>query len=257
MKNFKKQLTRSVKKGSGRSSGRVTVRHQGGGEKRRTRLIDWKRDKFGVPGKVESIEYAPARSAHVALILYEDGERRYILATKNMKSGFKVISGDKAPIKEGTATKLTRIPLGMPIHSIELKPGKGGQLVRGAGTMATISAKEGGMAHVRLPSGEIRKISLECQATIGQVGNETHSLVKITKAGQKRHQGIRPTVRGVAQHPGSHPHGGGEGRSGIGMPSPKTPWGKKTLGKKTRKVTKYSDKYIVSRRQTKAQKKDK
>lgn len=254
---IKKQLTYSSKRNAGRSSGRVTMRHQGGGEKRRVRAIDWKRDNFSVPGKVESIEYAPSRSANVALVLYEDGQRRYILATKNMKPGFKVLSGDKAPIKEGTATKLTRIPIGMPIHSIELKPGKGGQLVRGAGTMASISAKEGGMAHVRLPSGEIRKISLNCQATIGQVGNEAHGLVKLTKAGQKRHQGIRPTVRGVAQHPGSHPHGGGEGRSGIGMASPKTPWGKKTLGKKTRKKTKYSDKQIISRRRTKAQKRDK
>ncbi|MDD3679465.1 MAG: 50S ribosomal protein L2 [Candidatus Shapirobacteria bacterium] len=257
MKNIKKKLTKAVSKKAGRSNGRVSVRHQGGGEKRRVREVDWKRDKFDVAGKVEAIEYAPSRSANVALILYQDGERRYILATKNMKPGFAVMSGNKAPIKEGTSTTLERIPLGMPIHSIELKPGKGGQLVRGAGTMATISAKEGGVAHVRLPSKELRKISLSCRATIGQVGNEAHGLRKMTKAGQKRHKGIRPTVRGVAQHPGSHPHGGGEGRSGIGMPSPKTPWGKKTLGKKTRRRKKYSDKNILIRRLTKAQKKNK
>lgn len=257
MKNIKKNLTKAVKSKAGRSNGRVAVRHQGGGHKRRVREIDWKRDKFNVPGKVEQIEYAPSRSADVALVLYEDGERRYILATKGMKPGFPVMSGDKAPIKEGNATTLDRIPVGMPIHSIELKPGKGGQLVRGAGTMAAITAKEDGVAQVRLPSGELRKIPLSCQATIGQVGNEAHSLQKMTKAGQKRHKGIRPTVRGVAQHPGSHPHGGGEGRSGIGMPSPKTPWGKKTLGKKTRKKAKYSNKNIISRRKTKAQKRDK
>jgi large subunit ribosomal protein L2 len=257
MKNIKKGLTKAVRKKAGRSGGRVAVRHQGGGEKRRVREVDWKRSKFNVPGKVEQIEYAPSRSANVALVLYEDGERRYILATKGMKPGFSIMSGDKAPIKEGTSTTLDRIPVGMPIHSIELKPGKGGQLVRGAGTMATITAKEDKYAQVRLPSGELRKILLACQATIGQVGNEAHSLQKMTKAGQKRHKGIRPTVRGVAQHPGSHPHGGGEGRSGIGMPSPKTPWGKKTLGKKTRKRKKYSDKNIISRRKTKAQKRDK
>jgi large subunit ribosomal protein L2 len=257
MKNIKKGLTKAVSEKAGRSRGRVAVRHQGGGEKRRIREIDWKRDKFNILGKGEQIEYAPSRSVNVALVLYEDGKRCYILATKNMKPGFVVMSGDKAPIREGTNTTLDRIPVGTPIHSIELKPGKGGQLVRSAGSMAAISAKEGGVAHIRLPSGELRKISLFCRATIGQVGNEGHSFKKMTKAGQKRHKGIRPTVRGVAQHPGSHPHGGGEGRSGIGMPSPKTPWGKKTLGKKTRKKSKYSDKNIISRRKTKAQKRDK
>ncbi len=257
MKNIRKSLTRAVRKKAGRSGGRVTVRHQGGGERRRVREIVWKRDKVDVLGKVEKIEYAPSRSANVALIVYKDGERRYILATKNMKPGFMISSGMKAPIKEGTNTTLSKIPVGTPIHSIELKPGKGGQLVRSAGSMATILAKEGGMAHLRLPSGETRKISLNCRATIGQVGNESHGLKKMIKAGQKRHKGIRPTVRGVAQHPSSHPHGGGEGRSGIGMPSPKTPWGKRTLGKKTRKKSKYSDKNIISRRKTKAQKKDK
>ncbi len=257
MKNIRKGLTKATKSQAGRSNGRVTVRHRGGGEKRRIRKIDWKRDKFNIPGKVEAIEYDPFRSADLALILYADGERRYILATKNMKPGFSIMSGDQAPIKEGTAIALDKVPVGTPIHSIELKPARGGQLVRGAGTMATITAKEGGMAHVRLPSGELRKISLNCQATIGQVGNEAHSLKKMTKAGQKRHKGIRPTVRGVAQHPGSHPHGGGEGRSGIGMSSPKTPWGKKALGKKTRKKTKYSDRNILMRRRTRAQKKNK
>ena len=256
MKNVRKNLTTAISNKAGRSGGRVAVRHQGGGEKRRVRNIDWKRNKVNITGRIEAIEYAPSRSANVALVLYDDGERRYILATKNMKVDSSVMSGDKAPIEEGNATTLDRIPLGMPIHSIELRPGKGGQMVRGAGTMATILAKEGGVAHIRLPSGELRKIPLSCQATIGQVGNEGHGLEKMTKAGQKRHKGIRPTVRGVAQHPGSHPHGGGEGRSGIGMPSPKTPWGKKTLGKKTRKKVKYSDKNILIKRRTKAQRRD-
>jgi len=247
MRNIKKNLTKAARKRAGRSSGRVTVRHQGGGERRRIREIDWKRDKIDISGKVERIEYDPSRSANIALVLYEDGERRYVLATKNMKPGFAVLAGEKAPAREGTSTTLARIPVGTPIHSIELKPGKGGQLVRSAGSAATILAKEGGVAHVRLPSGEVRKISIDCRAAIGQVGNESHGLKKMIKAGQKRHKGIRPTVRGVAQHPSSHPHGGGEGRSGIGMASPKTPWGKRTLGKKTRRKSKYSDKNIISR----------
>ena len=243
-----RKLTKAIRKKAGRSKGRVAVRHQGGGEKRRLRNIDWKRNKLDIPGKVEAIEYAPNRGANVALILYPDGERRYILATKNMAVGDQVMAGSKADFSEGNAMKLARIPSGMPIHNIEFRVGKGAQLVRGAGAMALISAKEEGMAHIKLPSGELRKFPLECMATIGQVGNIIHGSKKLKKAGDKRHRGIRPTVRGVAQHPGSHPHGGGEGRSGIGMPSPKTPWGKKTLGKKTRKKKKDSNKYIIKHR---------
>ena len=247
--NSRKSLTRATNERAGRNKGRVSVRHQGGGEKRRLRLIDWKRNKLDVVGRVEAIEYDPIRSADIALVLYHDGERRYILATKGLKKGDRVVSAEKdVPLKEGNATFLRNIPVGMPIHSIELRIGKGGQLVRGAGTMAVIIVKEQGMAQIKLPSGELRKISLDCKATIGQISNVGHRLKKLTKAGQKRHRGIRPTVRGVAQHPGSHPHGGGEGRSGIGMPSPKTPWGKKTLGKKTRKKKKYSNKYIIKRK---------
>jgi len=247
--NLKKSLTKAMNERAGRSSGRVSVRHQGGGEKRRLCLIDWKRNKLDIVGRVEAIEYDPVRSADIALVLYSDGERRYILATKGLREGDKVISGEKnVSLKEGNATFLRNIPVGMPIHNIELRIGKGGQLVRGAGTMAVIIAKEEKMAQVKLPSGELRQISLDCMATIGQIGNIGYRLKKLYKAGQKRHRGIRPKVRGVAQHPGSHTHGGGEGKSGIGMPSPKTPWGKKTLGKKTRKRKKYSNKDIIRRR---------
>ncbi|MBP8591136.1 50S ribosomal protein L2 [Candidatus Shapirobacteria bacterium] len=245
---IKKQLTRATKSKAGRSHGRVAVRHQGGGEKQRLRLIDWSRSKRGIEGQVEAIEYSPKRNANVALLLYPDGERCYILATTGMKAGDKVIAGPKAPLKEGNATLLKRIPVGMPIHNLELKPGKGGQLVRSAGAVAYILSKDKKEAQVKLPSGEIRKISSLCYATIGQVGNQGFRFKKMRKAGQNRHRGVRPAVRGVAQDPRSHPHGGGEGRSGIGMPSPKTPWGKKTLGKKTRKPKKYSDKDIIKRK---------
>lgn len=245
---IEKKLTRATKSKAGRSHGRVAVRHQGGGEKQRLRLIDWRRNKKGIEGKIEAIEYDPKRSADIARILYPDGQRCYILATTGMKVGGGVIAGPKAPLKEGNATALKRIPVGMPIHNLELKPGKGGQLVRSAGAAAYILAKDKKEVQVKLPSGEVRKISSLCYATIGQVGNQGFRFKKLKKAGQKRHRGIRPTVRGVAQHPASHPHGGGEGRSGIGMPSPKTPWGKKTLGKKTRKLKKYSDKDIIKRK---------
>lgn len=243
-----KKLTKPTKKKGGRSGGRVAVRHKGGGHKRRIREIDWQRDKENVPGVVKAIEYDPNRSANVALVLYEDGEYRYILATQHMEAGDKVMAGPEGDIEEGNAMKLERIPLGKAIHNLEIQPGKGAQMIRSAGAQAVITAKEEGFAHVRLPSGELRKFPLECKATIGRVGNIQHGAKKLKKAGDKRHRGIRPTVRGVVQHPGSHPHGGGEGRSGVGLKSPKTPWGKKTLGKKTRKKNKYSDKYIIERR---------
>lgn len=244
-----KKLFKILKKHSGRNNtGKVTVRHQGGGEKQFLREIDFKRDKHDISAKVETIEYDPNRTANVALLLYQDGERRYILAPQGLKVGDKVVSGKKAELKVGNALPLKKIPVGTIIHNIELTLGKGGQLVRGAGGGAVLQAKEGGYGTIKLPSGEQRKVSTECFATIGQVGNSQWKAVKLGKAGRKRHMGIRPTVRGVAQNPRSHPHGGGEGRSGIGMPSPKSPWGKRTLGKKTRKRKKYSDKLIIKRR---------
>jgi len=249
MTNYKRKLIKGTTKRKGRSHGRVAVRHRGGGRKKRIRLIDWKRDKWDIEGRVEAIEYDPLRSAYLALILYPDGERRYILSPKGIKVGDEVISSrQKVPLQAGNATLIGNIPVGMPVHNVELRPGKGGQIVRSAGAAATILGKEGKYVQLALPSGEVRLVPVSCLATIGQVGNEEHYLKKLTKAGQKRHRGIRPTVRGVAQHPDSHPHGGGEGRSGIGMPSPKTPWGKKALGKKTRKRKKYSDKVIIKRR---------
>lgn len=242
----------AIKKRGGRNaSGRITIRHRGGGHKRLLRKISFKRDKHGIPGKVMAIEYDPNRRANIALIYYVDGEKRYILAPSKLKIGEMIVSGENAEIKVGNALPLTIIPVGTPIHNIELIPGKGSQLVRGAGTAATIQSKEGGYATVRLPSKEQRLIKLSCFATIGQVGNEEWKTVKLGKAGRRRHMGFRPSVRGVAMHPGAHPHGGGEGRSPIGMPSPKSPWGKKTLGKKTRKVKKYSDKLIVKDRRAK------
>lgn len=244
-----KKLTKILPKHAGRNaSGKVTTRHRGGRQKRLLRLIDWKRDKHNIPAKVVSIEYDPNRNANIALLTYADGEKRYIIAPNGLKVGDEVISGPKAEVKVGSALPLKKIPVGMAIHNIELVPGKGAQISRGAGTAVTISAKEGGFATLKLPSGEIRKISLSCYATVGQVGNVDIKVVKLGKAGRKRHLGFRPAVRGVAMHPGAHPHGGGEGRSGIGMPSPKSPWGKKTLGKRTRKRKKYSDKMILKRR---------
>lgn len=253
-----KKLRTILKKHSGRNAqGKITTRHRGGRQKRYYRKIDFKRDKHEVPGKVVSIEYDPNRSSSIALIHYKDGDKRYILAPKDLELNDKVVSGENVPIETGNALPLKRIPVGMPIHNLELTPGKGGQIVRGAGTSATIQAKENNFATVKLPSGEIRLIKDSCFATIGQVSNPDHKNRKIGKAGRKRRMGWRPAVRGTPQHPGSHPHGGGEGRSGIGMPSPKSPWGKKTLGKKTRKRKKYSDKYIVQdRRKTKKRQKE-
>ena len=244
-----KSLMSSVKKNSGRNSyGRITVRHRGGGNKKQYRQIDFKRNKDGIPAKVASIEYDPNRSAFIALLNYADGEKRYILYPDGIKVGDVVMSGAEADIKPGNALPLANIPLGTVIHNIEMKPGKGAQLVRAAGSGAQLMAKEDGVAQIRLGSGEVRIIPLDCKATIGQLGNTDHENVKIGKAGRKRWMGIRPTVRGVVMNPNDHPHGGGEGKSPIGMPSPVTPWGKPTLGYKTRKKNKASDKYIVKRR---------
>lgn len=244
-----RSLRKNLKKNSGRNAhGKVTTRHRGGRQKRYYRIIDFKRDKYDIPGTVVSIEYDPNRSANIALIQYPDGDKRYILAPSRIEVGSEIISGQDAPAKEGNSLPLKKVPIGMPIHNLELSIGKGGQIVRGAGTSAVVQSREGGFATVKLPSGEIRLIKDRCFATIGQVSNPEHKNRKIGKAGRRRLMGWRPSVRGVAQHPGSHPHGGGEGRSGIGMPSPKSPWGKKTLGKKTRKKKKYSNKYIIKDR---------
>ncbi|HUS60410.1 MAG TPA: 50S ribosomal protein L2 [Nevskiaceae bacterium] len=244
-----KKLLKILPKNSGRNaSGQITVRHQGGRQKRFLRRIDFVRNKHDIKARVVSIEYDPNRTADIALLVYKDGEKRYILAPKDLKVGDWLVSGKKAEPKVGNALPLKKIPVGTLVHNIELAPGKGGQLARGAGTGAVVQAKESGFANLKLPSGEVRRIPLACFATIGQLSRAELKTEKIGKAGRKRHMGIRPTVRGVAQHPGSHPHGGGEGKSGIGMPSPKSPWGKKTLGKKTRKKKKYSDKLILKRR---------
>jgi large subunit ribosomal protein L2 len=244
-----KSLLVSLKKNAGRNvHGHITVRHQGGGAKRKYRIIDFKRDKDNVPAKVASIEYDPNRSANIALLHYLDGEKRYILAPHGIKPGDTVISGQGVDIKPGNSLPLKDIPLGSLIHNIELDAGKGGKLVRSAGAYAQLMAKEGDFAHVRLTSGEVRLIRLLCKATIGQIGNLDHENISIGKAGRKRHMGIRPTVRGSVMNPVDHPHGGGEGRSPIGRPGPVTPWGKPTLGYKTRPKKKYSDKYIVKRR---------
>lgn len=243
-----RSLVRAIKQRAGRNVyGKITVRHRGGGNKRRYRIIDFKRDKFGIPARVASIEYDPNRSARIALLAYADGEKRYIVAPLDLMVGDIVVSGPEAEIRVGNAVPIHRIPLGTQIHNIELQPGRGGQLVRSAGTSAQLIAKEGEYAQVRLPSGEVRLVSQRCMATIGQVGNVEHSNISLGKAGRKRWLGWRPTVRGVAQDPKSHPHGGGEGRSPVGMPGPKTPWGKPALGYKTRR-TKATDKYIVRRR---------
>ncbi|GAB4522958.1 MAG: 50S ribosomal protein L2 [Anaerolineae bacterium] len=237
-----------LKKSAGRNSqGRITVRHRGGGHKRQYRIIDFRRDKFGIPGRVDSIEYDPNRTARIALIVYRDGEKRYILAPQDLRVGDIVMSGPDAEIRPGNALPLENIPLGTLIHNIELYPGRGGQLVRSAGTAAQLLAKEGDYAQVRLPSGEVRLIHLKCMATIGQVGNVDHSNINLGKAGRKRWLGWRPEVRGSAMTPRDHPHGGGEGRSPIGLPGPKTPWGKPALGYKTRR-NKSTDRYIVRRR---------
>ncbi|MBQ3322072.1 MAG: 50S ribosomal protein L2 [Firmicutes bacterium] len=247
-----KSLTVTLKKHSGRNSrGKITVRHRGGGYRPKYRIIDFKRDKDGVPGKVATIEYDPNRSANIALINYADGEKRYIVAPNKLAVGDVVVSGPDADIKIGNALPVANIPVGTIIHNIELKPGKGAQLVRSAGNGAQLMAKEGKFASLRLPSGEVRKVRQECRATIGEVGNIDHQNIQIGKAGRKRHMGIRPTVRGSVMNPNDHPHGGGEGKAGIGRVSPVTPWGKPALGYKTRKKGKASDKYIVKRRNEK------
>ena len=244
-----KSLLLPLKKRAGRNSqGRITVRHRGGGAKRRLRIIDFKRDKLDVPGKVAAIEYDPNRSARIALIYYVDGEKRYILAPLGLKVGDMIKSGSQAEIKPGHTLPLRLIPSGTLVHNIELQKGKGGQLVRSAGMSAQIVAKEGKYTLIRLPSGEARRINSDCTASIGQVGNVDHQGIKLGKAGRKRWLGWRPTVRGSAMSPRDHPHGGGEGRSPIGLPGPKTPWGKPALGYKTRKKKKASDKMIVKRR---------
>lgn len=233
---------------SGRNAnGRITVRHRGGGQKRFIRLIDFKRDKRNIPATVSAIEYDPNRTARIALLTYVDGEKRYILAPVGLKVGDTVVSGSGADIRPGNSLPISRIPLGTMIHNVELKEGRGGQMVRSAGAAAQLLAKEGDFAQVRLPSGEVRLVRQICYATVGQVGNLDHKNIKLGKAGRKRHLGIRPSVRGTAMSPKDHPHGGGEGRSPVGMPGPKTPWGKPTLGYKTRR-NKNTNKYIVRRR---------
>ena len=235
-------------KGGRNNQGKLTVRHQGGGHKRQYRIIDFKRTKDGIPGRVATIEYDPNRSANIALINYVDGEKRYILAPKNLEVGMEVMSGPEADIKVGNALPLANIPVGTVIHNIELKPGKGGQLVRSAGTSAQVLGKEGRYVLVRLNSGEVRMVLATCRATVGQVGNEQHELIHLGKAGRNRWLGKRPTVRGSVMNPNDHPHGGGEGKSPIGRKSPMSPWGKPTLGFKTRKKKNKSDKFIVRRR---------
>ena len=244
-----KSLLVSLKKNSGRNAhGKITVRHRGGGNRRKYRIIDFKRNKDGIPAKVATVEYDPNRTANIALLNYADGEKRYILAPVGIKVGDTLMSGPSADIKPGNALALKNMPVGTVIHNIELKPGKGAQLVRSAGVSAQLMAKEGTKALLRLPSGEMRYVSIECKATIGQVGNAEHGNVVIGKAGRERHMGIRPTVRGSVMNPCDHPHGGGEGRAPIGRSGPVTPWGKPALGYKTRKKNKASNKLIVSRR---------
>ncbi|MDD3169113.1 MAG: 50S ribosomal protein L2 [Eubacteriales bacterium] len=247
-----KSLTVTLKKNAGRNvRGKITVRHRGGGTRQKYRIIDFKRNKDGIPGKVTTIEYDPNRSANIALIVYADGEKRYIIAPNKLMIGDVVVTGADADIKIGNALPLKNIPVGTVVHNIEMKPGKGGQMVRSAGNGAQLMAKEGNYASVRLPSGEVRRVRIECRATIGEVGNIDHENIKIGKAGRKRHMGIRPTVRGSVMNPNDHPHGGGEGKTGIGRVSPVTPWGKPALGYKTRKKNKPSNQYIVKKRNEK------
>ena len=247
-----KSLVESLKTNSGRNSyGRITVRHRGGGNRRKYRIIDFKREKAGVPAQVLTLEYDPNRSAHIALVQYEDGEKRYIIAPNGLKVGDSVVSGPEADIIAGNALPLANIPVGTFIHNVELYPGKGAQLARAAGIQAQLMAKEGAYALIRLPSGELRNVPANCMATIGQVGNIDHENVSYGKAGRKRHMGWRPTVRGSVMNPNDHPHGGGEGKSPVGRPGPVTPWGKPALGYKTRKHHNRSDKFIVKRRNAK------
>ncbi len=244
-----KSLVVHIKKNSGRNNqGKITVRHKGGGAKLKYRIIDFKRNKDNIPAKVAGIEYDPNRTANIALIVYADGVKSYILAPVGLKVGDTVMNGPEAEVRVGNTLPMRAIPVGANIHNIEMKPGKGGQLVRSAGNVAQLMAKEGKYATVKLPSGEMRMLPIDCRATIGQVGNIDHELVHIGKAGRKRHMGIRPTVRGSVMNPNDHPHGGGEGRAPIGRPSPMTPWGKPAMGYKTRKKHKASNKYIVRRR---------
>lgn len=247
-----KSLLVALKTKAGRNNqGKITVRHRGGTVKRKYRIIDFKRNKDGIPAKVESIQYDPNRTAYIALVVYADGEKRYILAPVGLNVGDVVESGVNADIKPGNALPLKNIPVGTVIHNIELQKGKGGQLVRAAGNSAQLMAKEGDYATLRLPSGEMRYVRIECRATIGTLSNATNDIVNIGKAGRKRHMGWRPTVRGSVMNPNDHPHGGGEGKSPVGRPSPVTPWGKPALGYKTRKSKKYSDKFIIKSRGTK------
>ncbi len=248
-KKPEKSLLAPLSKKAGRNSyGRMTVRHQGGGHKRNYRVIDFKRDKDNVPAKVVGIEYDPNRTANIALLHYVDGEKRYILAPMGIRTGQKVQSGLKVEVRPGNAMPLRSIPVGTFVHNIEMKQGAGGQLARSAGTAAQLAAKEGKKAHIRLPSGEVRLVPLDCRATVGQIGNVEHENLTIGKAGRGRWMGRRPTVRGSVMNPCDHPHGGGEGRAPIGLPGPVTPWGKPTLGYKTRRKRKESDKYIIRRR---------
>jgi large subunit ribosomal protein L2 len=251
-KTPEKSLLEPIKKTAGRNNtGRITVRHHGGGEKRKYRKIDFKRNKLDMPAKVIGIEYDPNRSANIALVQYEDGEKCYIIAPVGLKDGDTVISGSGADIKPGNCLPIANIPLGTVIHNIELYPGRGAQMVRSAGASAQLMAKEGVTAQIRLPSGEVRIVRQDCKATIGQIGNLDHENIQIGKAGRKRHMGVRPTVRGSVMNPVDHPHGGGEGKSPIGRPGPVTPWGKPTLGYKTRKKKHRTDKLIVKRRNVK------
>ena len=248
-----KSLLASKKKNAGRNNqGKITVRHHGGGNRQKYRIIDFKRNKEGVPAKVIGVEYDPNRTANIALICYADGEKAYILAPQGLTDGMTVMNGAEAEVRVGNCLPLSAIPVGTQIHNIELYPGKGGQLVRSAGNSAQLMAKEGKYATLRLPSGEMRMVPIICRATIGVVGNGDHSLINIGKAGRKRHMGIRPTVRGSVMNPNDHPHGGGEGRAPVGRPSPMTPWGKPAMGLKTRKKKKSSNKLIVRRRDGKA-----
>ena len=243
----KSLLAKKVSK-AGRSHGKISVRHQGGGHKQRYRLVDFMQNKFDIPGKVAAVERDPNRSAFIALVYYKDGEKRYIMATEGLKVGQEIVASEKAPVKSGNRAKLKNIPVGTIICNVELFPGRGGQIVRSAGSGAALTAVDEKNAQIKMPSGEIRMFSNECYATIGQMSNFENNAVTIGKAGRSRHMGIRPAVRGSAMNPVDHPHGGGEGRQGIGLKHPKTPWGKPALGKKTRKKYKYSNKYIIKRR---------
>ncbi len=248
-----KSLTAPLKKHAGRNAqGKITVRHRGGGARRKYRIIDFKRNKDGIPATVKTIEYDPNRTANIALVCYADGEKRYILAPLGLKVGQQIMNGEKAEIKVGNCMELKDMPVGTQIHNIEMHPGHGGQLVRAAGVSAQLMAKEGKYAIIRMPSGEMRMIPVVCRASIGQVGNSEHNLINIGKAGRKRHMGIRPTVRGSVMNPNDHPHGGGEGKAPVGRPGPCTPWGKPALGYKTRKKNKQSNKMIIRRRDGKA-----